>query len=99
MYYTYVLYSDKDQGLYIGYSANLKTRFRQHTNGEVKSTGHRRPLILAYYEAYVCQQDAENRERFLKSGSGRTYLKKQMKTFFSKHPLRTAESTKKNNLE
>ncbi len=94
MFYTYVLYSEKDQGLYIGYSANLKARFTQHTNGEVRSTGQRRPLLLAYYEAYVYRQDAETRERFLKSGSGRTYLKKQMRTFFSQHPLRTEESTK-----
>ena len=49
-------------------------------------------MLLAYYEAYVCQKDAENRERFLKSGSGRTYLKKQMRTFFDTHPLRTASA-------
>ena len=93
MYYTYVLYSEKDQGLYIGYSSNLKVRFQQHINGEVLSTKHRRPLMIAYYEAYICQQDAEGRERFLKSGSGRTYLRKQMKTFFSIHPLRTSLTT------
>ena len=90
MFYTYVLYSEKDHGLYIGYSSDLKARFRQHTDGEVQSTAHRRPLVIAYYEAYVCRRDAETRERFLKSGSGRTYLKKQMRTFFTIHPLRTA---------
>jgi putative endonuclease len=91
MYYTYVLYSEKDHGLYIGYSADLKARFKQHTAGEVSSTAHRRSLILAYYEAYVYRRDAETRERFLKSGSGRTYLKKQMREFFSYHPLRTVQ--------
>lgn len=90
MYYTYVLYSEKDHGLYIGYSANLRARVKQHSDGEVRSTAHRRSLILAYYEAYVYRKDAETRERFLKSGSGRTYLKKQMREFFSIHPLRTS---------
>ena len=94
MYYTYVLYSEKDHGLYIGYSSNLKARFKQHTNGEVRSTGHRRPILLAYYEAYVYQKDAETRERFLKSGSGRTYLKKQMRTFFDTHLLRTSTTAR-----
>ena len=89
MYFTYVLYSERDNGLYIGYSSDLRARLKQHTNGEVRSTAHRRPLTLAYYEAYVYRTDAETRERFLKSGSGRTYLKKQMRKFCEKHPLRT----------
>jgi hypothetical protein len=37
------------------------------------------------------RKDAETRERFLKSGSGRTYLKKQMREFFRTHPLRTVK--------
>lgn len=92
MFYTYVLYSEKDHGLYIGYSSDIGRRFKQHVDGATISTAHRRPLMLAYYEAYACKQDAETRERFLKSGSGRTYLKKQMRTFFNIHPLRTATS-------
>ncbi len=88
MYYVYVLYSEKDHGIYIGYTTSLELRFRQHQNGEARSTAHRRPLILAYYEAYACCADAQSRERFLKSGAGRMYLKKQMRVFFAAHPLR-----------
>ena len=90
MFYTYVLYSEKDHGLYIGYSSDMKRRMKQHADGETLSTAHRRPLMLAYYEAYVYRIDAETRERFLKSGSGRRFLKKQMRVFFRKNPLRTA---------
>ena len=50
MYYTYVLLSKKDDKLYTGYTKDLKLRFKQHNNGQVKSTKNRRPLILIYYE-------------------------------------------------
>lgn len=66
MYYVYLLQSKKDKGFYIGYSSNLKLRFQQHLNGEVKSTKNRRPLILKYYEAYQIKSLAEEREKQLK---------------------------------
>jgi len=89
VYYVYVLHSEADQGLYIGFSADLRRRLREHLNGLTTATAHRRPLILIYYEAYVEEADAQGRERLLKSGAGRTYLKKQCRTYFAKHPLRT----------
>jgi putative endonuclease len=88
MFYVYVLYSIKDQGIYIGFTTDLKRRMAEHNDGLSQSTAHRRPVLLAYYEAYYCRPDAEGRERFLKSGSGRTFLKKQMRHFFDEHPLR-----------
>ncbi|MFH0908474.1 MAG: GIY-YIG nuclease family protein [bacterium] len=89
MYYVYVLYSEKDAGLYIGFTTDLQRRFGEHQEGASRSTAYRRPLVLVYYEAYAMREDAEGRERFLKSGSGRTYLKKQLRHFFAQHPLRT----------
>ena len=89
MHYVYVLQSESDHGLYIGYSANLKRRVREHAEGLAEATRHRGPWRLIYYEAYVEAEDALGRERFLKSGAGRTYLKKQNRLHFAKHPLRT----------
>jgi putative endonuclease len=71
----YVLKSLKDKGLYIGFTSNLKQRFKQHINGKVKSTKHRQPLKLIYYEAYLSKKDATKREYFLKRGRGRELLK------------------------
>lgn len=88
MHYVYVLYSDSDRGLYIGYSADLRRRLKEHAAGMARSTSFRRPWRLAYYEAYCEVDDALGRERFLKSGAGRRYLKKQCRTFFSRNPLR-----------
>jgi putative endonuclease len=89
MHYVYVLYSGSDHGLYIGYSANLRQRLTEHSNGLARSTSHRRPWRLIYYEAYTESEDALGRERFLKSGTGRSYIKKQCRSFFRRNPLRS----------
>ena len=71
MFYVYVLRSEKDHQLYIGYSEDLKRRFKEHNEGKNQSTAHRRPLILVYYEAYSSKDDAMKREKMLKL-QGRT---------------------------
>ena|SRR3989338_6305763 len=78
MYYIYILFSLKDKNFYVGYTADLKRRFYEHSNGKVVSTKHRRPLKLICYEAYVEKNDAEKRELFLKSSDGRKDLKKRL---------------------
>ena len=68
MYYVYVLKSLKDEKIYTGFSADLKRRLKQHSDGLVVSTKNRRPLKLVYYESYLSEIDAKNREKYLKSG-------------------------------
>lgn len=68
----------KDEGWYIGYTSDLKKRLQEHQRGENKSTFYRGEFRLIYYEAYLHKMDAVGRERFLKSGSGRRFLKKQL---------------------
>ncbi|MBI5356960.1 GIY-YIG nuclease family protein [Candidatus Collierbacteria bacterium] len=79
MYYVYILFSEKDKELYTGFSPDLKSRFKAHSNGFVKATKHRRPLKLIYYEAYEKELDAKRREKYLKGGNGRGELKIQLK--------------------
>jgi putative endonuclease len=71
MFYVYLLHSAKDNGFYIGFSTNLRARVRQHHDGESLATKSRGPWKLIYYEAYTEREDAEGREKFLKSGAGR----------------------------
>jgi putative endonuclease len=89
MHYVYVLQSESDQGLYIGYTSNLRRRLQEHRDGLSFSTSYRGPWRLIYYEAYVEEADARGREEFLKSGAGRTHLKKQCRHYFARSPLRT----------
>lgn len=83
MFYTYVLISNKDGKYYIGYSQNLKLRFEQHCDGLVKSTRHRRPLDLVYYEACILGEDARKREKYLKTFYGHLFLKNRLKSYFT----------------
>ena len=83
MFYTYVLISEKDKKLYIGYSTNVKLRFEQHCKGLVDSTKNRRPLKLIYYEACINQEDAINREKYFKTHYGRLFLHKRLKSYFT----------------
>ncbi len=82
MYYAYILKSDKDKGLYIGYTTDLKSRLNLHKTGKVISTKNRRPVKLIYYESYINMTDAKKREVFLKSGSGHRFIKKQLANYF-----------------
>jgi putative endonuclease len=80
MHYVYVLRSLKDSGFYIGYSVNLRKRIQEHKEGFSFATSFRGPWRLIYYEAYLNQEDALGRERYLKSGSGPSILKGTIKT-------------------
>lgn len=85
MYYVYLLENQGDKSWYIGFTANLKERIEQHQLGYGARTTQRKPgWKLIYSEIYINKEDATGREKFLKSGSGRKYLKKQLNHYFSK---------------
>ena len=78
MYYVYVLKSLKDDYLYTGHTSNLKQRIVEHNSIKVKITKNRTPLKLIYYEASNILSDAIAREKALKTGFGRAYLKRRL---------------------
>lgn len=84
MFYVYILQSEKDKGLYIGYSPDLRKRLIKHNKKQVTSTKDKAPWKLIYYEAYLERKDATGREKFLKSGAGWRFIKKTNKTLFRK---------------
>ena len=90
MYYVYVLQSETDAGLYIGFSKDLRCRLKAHQAGESFATSYRGPWRLIYYEAYLEEADALGREEYLKSGGGRRFLKAQLKHHLKKFPFRKA---------
>jgi len=66
MFFVYMLKSRIDESLYIGYTSDLKRRFKEHTDGKNVSTKHKKPFELIYYEAYKSEGDARYRESNLK---------------------------------
>jgi len=77
-YYTYVLRSLKDRNLYIGWTNDLKSRVREHNSSKVVATKSRIPFKLLYYEACLDKNRAIKREKQLKTGFGRAYLKRRI---------------------
>ena len=68
---------------YTGFTSDLRKRFSEHNSGESEYTKHRGPYRLVYYEACLEEEDARSREKYLKSGMGKRYLKNRLKRFLS----------------
>lgn len=83
MYYTYILRSKTNLRLYTGYTNDLRKRLRQHCAGKFGYTKHRGPYELVYYEACWDEYDARAREKYLKTGMGKRYLKNRLKRFLT----------------
>jgi putative endonuclease len=76
MYYVYFLRSKKKQDqYYVGYSANLKERFKNHNAGLSPATKPYVPWEIVFYEAYKTSSDAKRREMYLKTTKGRRALR------------------------
>jgi putative endonuclease len=55
---------------------------KSHNAGQVSSTERYRPYTLIYCEVYKNKYDAYKREKFLKTGWGRNYLKRVLRNYF-----------------
>ncbi len=63
-YFVYILKSLKDGGHYYGSTADIGKRLKSHNSGRVRSTKHRRPLVLHYQEPLDNKTEAIRREHF-----------------------------------
>ncbi len=76
MFTTYVLFSEKFNEIYIGFTSNLNARFESHNSQ--KNTGYTKrfqPWELLYFEEFDIKKDAMNREKELKSAKGREFIR------------------------
>jgi predicted GIY-YIG superfamily endonuclease len=76
MYYIYSLKCKT--GYYIGCTENLKERIERHKNGYVPATAERLPVKLEFYFVIANKYKAFELEHYLKTGSGRTFIKKHL---------------------
>ena len=86
MYYVYLIQSLKNNYIYVGFTRDLKRRFKEHNFGLTPSIKNWRPFKLIYYECYLVKEDAIAREKYLKSGWGRQFIEKSLKHYFFKYP-------------
>jgi putative endonuclease len=76
MFTTYVLYSEKYDKIYIGYTSNLQQRLISHNQLATKGwTIKFRPWQLIYKEEFEIKSEATKREKQLKSYQGRTFIR------------------------
>ena len=74
MHYVYIL-KCKD-GFYVGCTNDLKERMNRHSKGQVDATKSRLPVKLENYFAFKNEKIAFKFEKYLKSGSGRAFIKR-----------------------
>ncbi|MEK7449337.1 MAG: GIY-YIG nuclease family protein [Planctomycetota bacterium] len=75
-YFVYILESLTDNKFYIGFTNNLKRRFKEHNMGLVRSTKPRKPFKLLYSESFGTKEQALEREKVFKSHKNHSYIEK-----------------------
>jgi len=72
----YILFSEKFDKTYVGFTSNLIERYKSHNFLSKKGyTIKFRPWIVKYVEFFETKEEAIKREKFLKSGKGREFIK------------------------
>ncbi|MCR9253952.1 MAG: GIY-YIG nuclease family protein [bacterium] len=71
----YAIQSKVDNRIYVGFTKDLNRRLKEHYQGKTKSTKGFRPWILIYQEKAPDRASARKREKYLKSGIGKEFLK------------------------
>jgi len=74
----HVLASQQDQSWYIGFTSDMEKRIKEHNSGRTITTSKKMPWKVIYYEVSFNRLDAIAREKYLKSGMGRRYLKNRI---------------------
>ena len=79
-YYVYILKSkSNEERIYIGYTSDLNKRIEEHSNPESSSyTRQYAPWALETYTVFKDKQLAQQFEIYLKSHSGRAFLRKHL---------------------
>lgn len=77
MFYVYIIYSQSHRVKYIGQTENLLNRLNEHNNGLLsKYTKNKGPWELIHKEEFKTRKEAMSREKYLKTGVGRDWIKK-----------------------
>jgi predicted GIY-YIG superfamily endonuclease len=78
-FYVYILQSETDaQHFYIGFTEDLQLRLKVHNAGQVTHTAKFRPWRIKTAVAFTERERAIKFESYLKSASGRAFVKKRL---------------------
>ena len=74
-YLVYAIRSGKDGRIYVGMTADLEKRLKEHASGYTKSTKAYIPWELIFIKEALDRLEARRLEKYYKSGVGKEYLK------------------------
>jgi len=78
-YYVYILRSiNSPSQIYVGHTSNLKQRLSEHNRGTTTHTEKYKPWEIVTYIAFKDEMKAVEFEKYLKSGSGRSFREKRL---------------------
>ena len=78
MFYVYALMSLSRNYIYVGMTDNVERRFHEHQSGKNRTTKPYRPFKIILVESFQTRLMARNREKYLKSGIGKEFLKSRL---------------------
>jgi len=76
MFYLYIIYSEKLDKFYVGYSSDLKERLRKHNSSNKSFTGNSNDWKIVYTEEYKSKNDVMFREKQIKKWKSRKLIMK-----------------------
>ena len=79
MYYVYAIKSRLKNYIYVGLTNNIARRISEHQSGKNRTTRPYCPYELILHENYETRSEAREREKYLKSGCGKEFLKALIK--------------------
>jgi putative endonuclease len=79
MFYVYAISSEVKNYIYVGLTNDIERRLDEHNLGYNKTTKPYKPFKLILLEKYETRIEARSREKYLKSGIGKEFLKKLIK--------------------
>jgi len=85
MYTVYIIYSDKIDKYYIGFSSDVSDRIKKHNRKSKGFSSLGRPWVILYTESFENKRDAMVREKQLKNWKNRDRLEALIKAG-SEHP-------------
>ena len=74
MYFTYILYSEKCDRYYIGYTSEIIARLEPHNTGKVAATRNCLPYQIKATKEFQSELEARREELRLKKQKSRKYL-------------------------
>ena len=79
MYYVYVIKSKVRKYIYVGLTNDVDERLNRHNTFKNKTTKPYAPFDLILTEEFKTRSEARIREKYLKSGCGKEYIKLKIK--------------------